>query len=128
MADQGEAASRTKTEAKGKRMKKGRKKNRLGRVVDQSTETAERLHRAIASWPLDALEHVRRLEAPVARLRKLQERSITATYEFVRGVNREVAQLVREASRDTPRRPGARRVERAKARGGVQPEVVATAS
>ena len=127
MADRQEAASRSKTEASG-RKKKGKGRNRLGRAVDRSTETVERLHRAIAGWPLDALERVHRFEAPVARLRKLQKRSITATYEFVRGVNREVAQLVREASRDSPRRPSVRRVEKAKAKRGVRPEAVATAS
>ena len=127
MADRQEAASRSKTEAKGwKKMDKV--KNRLGRAVDRTTETAERLHRAVAGWPLDALERVRRLKAPVARLRKLQDRSITATYEFVRGVNREVGQLAREASRDVPRRPVARRVAKAKPRRGVQPDVVVTAS
>ena len=127
MADRQKAASRSKTEANG-RKNKGKGRSRLGRAVDRSTETVERLHRAIAGWPLDALERVHRFEAPVARLRKLQKRSITATYEFVRGVNREVAQLVREASRDSSRRPGVRRVEKAKARRGVQPEAVATAS
>ncbi len=132
MADRQEAASRSKTEAKGR--KKGKGRNRLGRVVDRSTETVERLHRAVAGWPLDALERVHRLEAPVARLRKLQERSITASYALVRGVNREVAQLARGArgargaSRAAPRRAGARRVAEAKPRRGARPDVVATVS
>ena len=127
MAEHQDAASRSKGQGKGKK-RKGKKRSRLSLVVDRSTETVERFHRAIASWPLDALERVRRLEAPVARVRKLQERSITASYEFVRGVNREVAQLVRKASRDSSRGPGVGRVEKAKVKRGVRPEAVATAS
>ena len=86
---------------------------------------------AVASWPLDALERIRRLEKPVARVRKLQERSITATYEFVRGVNREVAQLAAETSRKRRtrgQRGNAPGVERPKPKKVVQSEAVGTAS
>jgi hypothetical protein len=126
MADQRRGASRSKTGANG-RKKKGTTRSGFDRVVDRSTETVEGFHRAIASWPLDALERVHRLEAPVGRVRKLQDRSITATYRLVRGVNREIAQFVGERSHDRSLRD-ARRAKKARAKSGVEPEVVARAS
>ncbi len=86
MADQ-----RAKTGNKAKTRDSGR----LRRVVDRNTEAAERIHRALAGFPLDVLEQLDRLERPVARVRKLQNRSIGATYDLVRGIEREVARLVR---------------------------------
>lgn len=96
MADQHtKTGTRTKVRPKGRR-------GRLVRVIDRNTEVVERIHRAVAGFPLDVLERVDRLERPVARVRKLQDRSIGATYDLVRGIEQEVARLVR------PRR-GARR-------------------
>ncbi len=112
MTAQHEATSHDKREApkkKNKKRKNGAKKRSLDRTVDRSTEAVERLHRAIAGLPLDALERIHRLEKPIARVRKLQDRSITATYKLVRGVNSEVVQLIRETSSKTPRRARARR-------------------
>ncbi len=103
MTAQHEATSHGKREA---RNKKKRKNGAKKRSLDQ---TVERLHRAIAGLPLDALERIHRLEKPIARVRKLQDRSITATYKLVRGVNSEVVQLIRETSSKTPRRARARR-------------------
>jgi hypothetical protein len=126
MTERPQAASRTTTKANGK--KNDNLGKRLGRAVDRSTARVERWHRTVAGVPLDALENVHRLEAPVARLRKLQTRRITATYEFVRGLNHEVALLAKEVSRDMPGRRSVGRVEKAKARRHDPPEVVATAS
>ncbi len=75
---------------------------RLKRTVDRNTEAVERIHRAVAGFPLDLLEQIDRLEKPVAHVRKLQDRSIRATYDLVRGIEREVAQLIRP--RDTKKR------------------------
>jgi hypothetical protein len=113
MTEQGQTASRNKAEAKRKSTrKKASARKRLGRVIDRGTENVERFHRAIAGWPLDALERVERLEAPVARVRKLQDRSITATYELVRGLNREVVRLVRESSGERSPKPRRRHSKR----------------
>jgi hypothetical protein len=104
-------ANETKTGAKRRRSDGGR----LKRVVDRNTEAAERIHRAVAGFPLDVLERLDRLERPVARVRKLQDRSIDATYELVRAIEREVAQLVRPAAVAKQRAPRkARTVKRRK--------------
>ncbi len=126
-----EAASGNKGEARVKNKKNTTKKSSLGAVVDRGTKAVERLHRAIASWPLDALERVRRFEKPVERIRKLQERAITARYAFLRGVNREVAQLVRSVSRKKrtqPQRGNGREIERPRPKKVRQSELVARAS
>lgn len=76
-----------------------RKSTRQGvgaRGLERSTARAEKIHRAAAGFVLDALGRVRRLAKPVARVRKLEDQSITATYELVRGVSRELGDLLRE--------------------------------
>jgi hypothetical protein len=79
---------------------------RLARAIERNTKAAERIHRAVAGFPLDVLEQIDRLRAPVGRLRKLQDRSITARYALVRGVEREVVRLAR--ARSVARRRAAR--------------------
>lgn len=78
--------------AEGSRKKSNRK--RKG-IVERTAQAAENVHRAVAGLPLDLLEHVDGLKRPVARVRKLQDQSITATYDMLRGVNREVVHLLR---------------------------------
>ncbi len=80
--------------AEGSRKKSNRK--RKG-IVEWTAQAAENVHRAVAGLPLDLFEHVDGLKRPVARVRKLQDRSITATYDMLRGVNREVVDLLHEA-------------------------------
>jgi hypothetical protein len=82
------------------------------RFIARATEASEKIHRAVAGFPLDVLEQIDQLNRPVARIRKLQERSITATYDTVRGVTKELSLLVRGSSK--PSR--ARRPTRAKTR------------
>jgi hypothetical protein len=84
------------------RAKPRQPKGRVKRVVDRNTEAIERIHRAVVGFPLDVLEQIERLERPVARVRKLQDRSITATYDLVRGIEREVGQLVRLPEQKKP--------------------------
>ncbi len=120
MADQ-----RAKTGNKAKTRDSGR----LRRVVDRNTEAAERIHRALAGFPLDVLEQLDRLERPVARVRKLQNRSIGATYDLVRGIEREVARLVRPDAAKQPAPRKARSVKHPKpATGGTVSEMPARAS
>ncbi len=128
MADQrAKTANKAKTRAKPKRGDSGR----LKRVVDSNTEAAERVHRALAGFPLDVLEQLDRLERPVARVRKLQHRSIGATYDLVRGIEREVARLVRRRP-DAAKQPAPRKARSVKhpkpATGGKVSEMPARAS
>ncbi len=91
MKDPRHKDTRKKTE--GSRKKKSNRK-RKG-IIARTTQAAENVHRTVAGLPLDLLEHIERLKRPVARVRKLQGRSITATYDMLRGVNREVVHLLR---------------------------------
>lgn len=88
----------------GQRRQSGAQEKGGGRkakgIVARSTRAAEKVHRAVAGLPLDVLEQIETLKKPVARVRKLQDRSITATYDMVRGIDREVAQLLRELGPD----------------------------
>jgi hypothetical protein len=73
-------------------------------MVASATSAAEKIHRAVAALPLDVLERIERLERPVARVRRLQDQSITATYDMVRGINKEVALLMRADAAKQPKR------------------------
>jgi len=75
--------------------KKAKRKltDRVREIVDSGTETAEEIHRSIASIPLDVLERIDGLEGTIGDVRKVQDRSIGAVYDLVRGVNRDVAKL-----------------------------------
>lgn len=91
---------------------RGSKRTRRGvipRVLERGTAAMEKIHRAVTGFVFDALGRLGRLEKPVARVRKLEDRSITATYELVRGVNRELGSLLRELPVRRPRRPATRR-------------------
>ncbi len=127
MAGQGaKTGNKSKARAKPRRGDGGR----LKRVVDRNTKAAERIHRALAGFPLDVLEQLDRLERPVARVRKLQHRSIGATYDLVRGIEREVARLVRRPDAAEQRAPRkARSVKHPKpAVSGTVSEMAARAS
>jgi len=115
MADQ-----RAKTRDRTKSRARQRDGGPLKRVVDRNTQAVERIHRAIAAFPLDVLEQIDRLERPVARVRKLQDRSISATYDLVRGIEREVVQLVRLPD-------GAKRRSARKARSVRHPKAASVA-
>jgi hypothetical protein len=82
--------------------------------LDRGAKRVEKVHRAIAGFPLDVLERIRRLEKPVARVRKLQETSIHSTYEMVRGIQRELVLLARGTGKATAKKPAARRARTAR--------------
>ena len=98
----------------GKR--RGRQRGIVPRTLERSTAAVEKMHRAVAGFVLDALGRVQLLENSVVRVRKLQDRSITATYDVVRGVNREVDRLLRKRPVGRRQRPQVRRVRPAKVR------------
>lgn len=62
-------------------------------AVDSTTETVQKIHLAIANAPLDALAKSDALEPAVHQLRETQEVVVSAVYDTVRRVNREVQQL-----------------------------------
>ena len=94
----GRTAARTGSTRKT-RKKNSRRRIRVAAAMERTTTRVEKLHRAVAGFPLDVLERVRGLEEPVARVRKLQERSITATYDLFLGINAELTRLPRTPPR-----------------------------
>lgn len=68
-------------------------RKRVTEAVDRSADTAEEIHRSIANIPLDLLGRVENLEDTIESVRRLQDRSISAVYDLVRGINREVGRL-----------------------------------
>jgi len=62
-------------------------------AVDRGATTAEEIHRSIADLPIDVLERADLLEDARWELKKLQDASIGAIYDVVRGVNHQVAKL-----------------------------------
>lgn len=90
--------------------------DRVREIVDSGTETAEEIHRSIANLPLDVLERFDALEGTIGDVRKVQDRSISAVYDLVRNVNRDVAKLADELmkSSGSAKRPPARKRGRAK--------------
>jgi hypothetical protein len=111
MTDPQEKGARSRTEGSRKKNGRGRRKG----IVARTARATENVHRTVAGLPLDLLERIGRLKRPVARVRKLQDRSITATYDMLRGVNREVVELLREARGEKePKRRKARTIHHPK--------------
>ena len=111
MKDPQHEDTRKKTEASRKKKSNRKQKG----IVARTTQAAENVHRTVAGLPLDLLERIERLKRPVARVRKLQGRSITATYDMLRGVNREVVDLLREArGQNEPKRRKTRKIRHPK--------------
>jgi hypothetical protein len=106
------AASRTgKGAVAGKQSRKRKKSDADGSVaavVARTITRVEKIHRDVAALPLDLLERMGDFEKPVARVRKLQGRSITTTWDLVRGINDELTKLAK-----TQRRAGSKRKTKA---------------
>ena len=65
-------------------------------VVNETTATAEDIHRSIAELPLSLLGSLTPLEEPVKEIRELHARSIHAVYGLIRLVNDRVEQMAVE--------------------------------
>jgi hypothetical protein len=82
--------------------------DRVEKAVDRSADTAEEIHRKVASLPLNVLEQVDSLEGVARDIREFQERSIGAVYSAVHDINHEVMRLARELLGSRPARRRAR--------------------
>jgi hypothetical protein len=118
------AASRTGRDAvAGKPSRKRKKSDADGSVaaaVERTITRVEKIHRDVAALPLDLLERVGDLEKPVARVRKLQGRSITTTYDLVRGINDELTKLAQTQRRARSKRQTKARKARSVRRDGPE--------
>ena len=84
-------------------MRKGKRASEANRIteliqdaVDKGATTAEDVHKSIAGLPLKVLEEVKFLKQPVKEVRRVQDRSIGAVYDLVRGINKQVGTLASE--------------------------------
>ena len=85
-------------------------------AVDKGATTVEEVHKSIADLPLKMLEGVEFLKKPVKEMRRVQDRSIGAVYDLIRGINEQVAKLATDVlSRRRPA-PGKRTASSASAR------------
>jgi hypothetical protein len=77
-------------------------------AVDKGATTVEEVHKSIADLPLKMLEEVEFLKKPVKEVRRVQDRSIGAVYDLIRGINGQVGKLAadvlnrRRPARKTP--------------------------
>ena len=62
-------------------------------AVDRTTATAHNIHQAIADAPFDALAKTDVLDRSALQLREKQTKVVSAVYDTVRKINREIQQL-----------------------------------
>ena len=96
-------------------MSEGKKASEAKRVadliqeaVDKGATTVEEVHKAIADLPLKILEEVEFLKKPAKEVRRVQDRSIGAVYDLIRGINDQVGKLASELLAEAGARKGAR--------------------
>ncbi len=62
-------------------------------LVDKGATTAEEIHRGVADLPIKVLEEMGLFEKTTQDVKKIQETSIGALYDFIRDVNHKVTGL-----------------------------------
>ena len=67
--------------------------------IDKGADTAEEIHKAVASFPLRLLDQSDLFKKPVRRIRTIQERNIGALYDLVRNINRRAARFASQMLR-----------------------------
>ena len=65
-------------------------------AVDKGATTAEEIHKAVASLPLNVLEQVELFETSAKEVRRIQDLSIGAVYDLIREINHQVSDLASE--------------------------------
>jgi len=95
--------------------------NRVQKVVadavERGADAAEEIQKSIAAVPFDWLRRVADLGERVDDAQQVHDRTVSAVYDLVRGVNREVARLadrVLEAPHGNSPKPRPRRVSGSK--------------
>ena len=78
-------------------------------AVDKGATTAEEIHRSIADLPLKVLDNVEFLKKPVKEVRRVQDRSIGAVYDLIRGINEQVGKLADDMLNRRRRAAGTRK-------------------
>lgn len=62
-------------------------------AVERSVDAAEEIHRSVARLPFDVMRRAELIGKAADDVERVQERSIHAVYDLVRGINREVGRM-----------------------------------
>jgi hypothetical protein len=77
-------------------------------AIDRGATTVEEIHKSIADLPLKMLEESELLKGPAREVRRLQDHTIGAVYDLIRGINEQVGTLASELLAEAAKRRGAR--------------------
>jgi hypothetical protein len=83
-------------------------------AIDKGATTVEDIHKSIADLPLKVLEESDVLRGPAKEVRRIQDHTIGAIYDLIRGINERVGTLASELLAEASRRRGARAAEDAR--------------
>ena len=77
-------------------------------AIDKGATTVEDIHKSIADLPLRILEESELLKEPAKEVQRVQDHTIGAVYDVIRGINRQVGALASELLDEAAKRRGAR--------------------
>jgi hypothetical protein len=77
-------------------------------AIDRGATTVEDIHKSIADLPLKILEESELLKGPVKEVQRVQDHTIGAIYDVIRGINQQVGALASELLNEAAKRRGAR--------------------
>jgi hypothetical protein len=77
-------------------------------AIDKGATTVEEIHKSIADLPLKMLEESELLRGSAKEVRRVQDHTIGAIYDVIRGINREVGTLASELLAEAAERRSAR--------------------
>ena len=77
-------------------------------AIDKGATTVEEIHKSIADLPLKMLEESDLLKGPAKEVRRVQDHTIGAIYDVIRGINHQVGALASELLHEAAKRRGAR--------------------
>jgi len=88
-------------------------------AIDKGATTVEEIHKSIADLPLKLLEEGELLRGPAKEVRRVQDHTIGAIYDVIRGINQQVGTLASDLLREAAKRRGARTEASAKHHAGT---------
>jgi hypothetical protein len=89
-------------------------------AIDKGATTVEEVHKSIADLPLKILEESELLRGPAKEVMRVQDHTIGAIYDLIRGINKRVGTLASELLHETATRRGARAEASAKHHTGTR--------
>jgi hypothetical protein len=77
-------------------------------AIQKGATTVEDIHKTIADLPLKILEESELLRGPAKEVRRVQDYTIGAVYDLIRGINQQVGTLASDLLAEAAKRKGAR--------------------